>query len=322
MKIEIKKIIIDCDPGHDDAIALLLAAKAAQIEILGVTTVAGNSELHNTTNNARKVLDYAGYTGIDVYAGCDRPMMRDLFRLTGAIIHGENGLGGPNIPAPVTPVKEEHAVDYLIRSLRNSDEKIILVVTGPMTNIAVAMQKAPDIKDKIDRIIMMGGAVLEPGNITSSAEFNIFVDPEAAKIVLNSGCELYLITLDVTMKAVFYEEDIETLRSQGDNISKLVASLLDFFADTHVKHFGFKACPIHDALCIAILIQENLITFQKVFLDVSLHDPLTIGETVADLWEITGHNPNCHIAMKVDRQKFVHLICEYMGRSTTGGQSV
>lgn len=310
-----KKVIIDCDPGHDDAIALLLAAKADDIEIVGVTTVAGNSELHNTTRNARKILDYAGYTDIEVYAGCDRPMMRDLFRLTGAIIHGEDGLGGPNIPAPVTPIKDEHAVDYLIRTLRNSEERIILIVTGPMTNVAVAMQKAPDIKDKIDRIIMMGGAVIEPGNVTSAAEFNIFVDPEAAKIVINSGCELFLVSLDVSMKAVFLEEDIETLRAQGDKISEIVASLLDFFAETHVKHFGFKACPIHDALCVGMLIDKNLIEFQKTYLDVSLHDPLTLGETVADLWEITGNKPNCHIAMKVNRELFVRMICEHMKKS-------
>lgn len=307
-----KKVLIDCDPGHDDAIALLLAAKADDIEILGVTTVAGNSELHNTSRNARKILDYAGYPDIDVYAGCDRPMMRDLFRLTGAIIHGEDGLGGPNISAPVTPVKEEHAVDFLIRALRNSSEKLILIVTGPMTNIAVALQKAPDIKDKIEKIIMMGGAVIEPGNITSAAEFNIFVDPEAAKIVINSGCDLFLVTLDVSMKAVFTEEDIETLRGQGDKISTVVASLLDFFADTHVKHFGFKACPIHDALCVGILIDESLIEFKKTYVDISLHDPLTLGETVADLWGITGHMPNCHIAMKVDREKFVRMICDHM----------
>ncbi|MDD3169237.1 MAG: nucleoside hydrolase [Eubacteriales bacterium] len=307
-----KKVIIDCDPGHDDAIALLLAAKSDTIEIIGVTTVAGNSELYNTTRNARKILDYAGYEAIDVYAGCDRPMMRDLFRLTGAIIHGADGLGGPNIPAPTTPIKEEHAVDYLIQTLRNSDDRIILIVTGPMTNIAVALQKAPDIKDKIDRIIMMGGAVIEPGNITSAAEFNVFVDPEAAKIVINSGCELYLVSLDVSMKAVFKEDDIEKLRSQGDKISTTVASLLDFFAETHVKHFGFKACPIHDALCVGILIDESLVEFRKTYVDVPLHDPLTLGETVADLWEITGNMPNCHIAMKVNREKFVRMICEHM----------
>lgn len=239
-------------------------------------------------------------------------MHRELFRLTGAAIHGEDGLGGPDIPAPLTPVKEEHAVEFLIRTLRNSEEPLILIVTGPMTNIATALEKAPDIKNKIDRIILMGGAILEPGNITSSAEFNVYVDPEAAKIVFRSGCELYLVSLDATMKAMFFEDDIEFLRSQGDKISVIVASLLDFFANTHLKHFGFRACPIHDALCVGILIDESLIEFKKTFVDIALLDPLTLGETVADLWGITGQKPNCHISINVDREKFVRLICEHM----------
>jgi inosine-uridine nucleoside N-ribohydrolase len=307
-----KKVIIDCDPGHDDAIALLLAARADEIEILGVTTVSGNSALHNTTRNARRILDYAGYTNIEVYTGCDKPMVREPFRLTGAAIHGEDGLGGPFIPAPVTPIREEHAVEFLIRTLRSAEDRIILIVTGPMTNIAIALEKAPDIREKIDRIVIMGGAVIEPGNITSAAEFNIYVDPEAAKAVFGSGCELYLISLDVTMKSMFYEEDIETLRSQGDRISVIVAEMLDFFAETHVKHFGFKACPIHDALCVGVLIDESLVEYQKTYIDVALLDPLTLGETVADLWGITGREPNCYLGMKVDREKFVRMICEHM----------
>ncbi len=307
-----KKVIIDCDPGHDDAIALLLAAKSGKLNILGVTTVAGNSELIHTTRNARKILDYAGYTGIDVYAGCSKPMCRELFRLTGAIIHGEDGLGGPEIPPPKTPVKDKHAVDFLIHTLHNSEDRVILIVTGPMTNIAAALDKAPDIKEKIDRIIIMGGAVHEPGNITSAAEFNIYVDPEAAKLVINSGCELFLICLDVTMKALFFEEDIERLRRQGGRISTIVASLLDFFAETHVKHFGLKACPIHDALCVGMLIDDHLLEFRKTHVDVALQDPLTIGETVADLWGITDNSPNCHIAVKVDRERFVDMICRYL----------
>lgn len=307
-----RKIIMDCDPGHDDAIALLLASRSDELQILGVTTVAGNSELENTTRNARKVLDYAGVTDIDVYPGCDKPMMRNLYRLTGAIIHGEDGLGGPKIPDPVTPVKEEHGVDFIIRTLRESEEKITLIPTGPLTNIAMALIKAPDIKEKIDRIVIMGGAVIDPGNITSAAEFNIYVDPEAAKIVFASGCNIYLNTLDVSMKAVFYEEDIEALRSQGDKVSDIVAQLLDFFASTHVKHFGFKACPIHDALCVGVLIDESLIEYQETFLDISVNDPLTLGETVADLWGITGNKPNCKISMKVDRELFVKMIQEHM----------
>lgn len=307
-----RKIIMDCDPGHDDAIALLLASRSSELELLGVTTVAGNSELHHTTRNARKILDYADVTDVDVYPGCERPMMRELYRLTGAIIHGEDGLGGPKIPDPVTPVKEEHGVDFIIRTLRESEEKITLIPTGPLTNIAMALIKAPDIKEKIDRIVIMGGAVTDPGNITSAAEFNIYVDPEAAKIVFASGCNIYLNTLDISMKAVFYEDDIEELRTQGDKVSDIVAKLLDFFASTHVKHFGFKACPIHDALCVGVLIDESLITYDKTFLDISVNDPLTLGETVADLWGITGNEPNCYISTKVDRELFVKMIKEHM----------
>ncbi len=307
-----KKVIIDCDPGHDDAIALLLASRADDIQILGVTTVAGNSELKNTCVNARKVLDYADVFDVPVHAGCDRPMMRPLYRLTGAIIHGEDGLGGPHIDSPKTAIEEKHAVDYIIDTLRSSNEKIYIVAVGPLTNIALALTKAPDIKDKIERLIIMGGAVVDPGNITSAAEFNIYVDPEAAKIVINSGLEIFLTTLDVSMKAVFTEKDIEELRAQGDKVSTKVAELLDFFADTHVKHFGFRACPIHDALCIGYLIDENLLEYEKYFVDVSIHDPLTLGETVADLWNITGNEPNCYISMKVNRELFAKMIKDHM----------
>ncbi|NLM12022.1 MAG: nucleoside hydrolase [Clostridiaceae bacterium] len=307
-----KKVIIDCDPGHDDAIALLLASRADNIKILGVTTVAGNSEVYNTTRNARKVLDYADVFDVPVYRGCEKPLMRNLYRLTGAIIHGEDGLGGPSIPDPVTPIEKEHAVDYIIRTLKESDEKITLIPTGPLTNIAMALTKAPEIKAKIDKIIIMGGAIMDAGNITSAAEFNMYVDPEAAKIVFASGCNIYLNTLDVSMKAVFYEEDIERLRLQGDKVSVIVAQLLDFFADTHVKHFNFRACPVHDALCVGILIDESIIEYQKTFVDISVNDPLTMGETVADLWGITGNEPNCHISVKVDREKFVNMIINHM----------
>lgn len=310
-----KKIIMDCDPGHDDAIAILLAAHADDIQILGVTTVAGNSTLENTTRNARRVLDYAGVTDVDVYAGCEKPMLYDLFRLTGEIIHGANGLGGPDIPDGTTPIRPEHAVNYIIDTLRKSEEKIILVPTGPLTNIAQVLVQAPDVKEKIEKIIIMGGAVYDAGNITSAAEFNIYLDPEAAKIVFASGCNVYLNTLDISMKAVFYENDIEELRAQGDKISDIVAQLLDFFAGTHVDHFGFKACPIHDALCIGVLIDESLVTWEHTFLDISCHDPLTRGETVADLWGITGNPKNCYISKTVDRDLFVRMIKEHMKKT-------
>ncbi len=307
-------VIMDCDPGHDDAIALLLASRADNIRILGVTTVAGNSYLKNVTLNARKVLDYAGVTDVNVYPGAEKPMMRELFRLTGAIIHGEDGLGGPTLPDAVTPVPAEHAVDFIIRTLRASSGKVILIPTGPLTNIAMALMKAPDVKAKIDRIIIMGGAVYDPGNVTSAAEFNMYQDPEAARIVFQSGADIYLNTLDISMKAVFYEEDKERIRAQGGRIPTLVAELLDFFGATHVEHFGFFACPIHDALCVGVLIDENLVKWERTYVDVSISEELTRGETVADLWNITGHAPNCRISRTVNRELFVDMITRHMGK--------
>ena len=305
-------VIMDCDPGHDDAIALLLASRADNIRILGVTTIAGNSYIENVTMNARKVLDYAGVTDVDVYRGASKPMMHELYRLTGAIIHGEDGLGGPVIPDAITPIAKEHAVDFIIRTLKESNEKITLIPTGPLTNIAMVLLKAPEIIEKIDKIVIMGGAIYDPGNVTSAAEFNIFQDPEAARIVFKSGADIYLNTLDVSMKAVFYEEDKERIRAQGGRIPTVVAELLDFFGATHVGHFGFFACPIHDALCVGVLIDEKLVEWERTYVDISVHDELTRGETVADLWGVTDNKPNCWISKKVDRELFVNMIVEHM----------
>lgn len=305
-------VIMDCDPGHDDAIALLLASRADNIRILGVTTVAGNSYIENVTRNARKVLDYAGVTDVDVYQGASKPLMHELYRLTGAIIHGEDGLGGPVIPDAVTPVKEEGAVPFIIRTLRECPEKVTLIPTGPLTNIAMVLAQAPDVKAKIDRIVIMGGAIFDPGNVTSAAEFNIYQDPEAARIVFQSGCDIWLNTLDISMKAVFYQEDKERIREKGGRIPTFVAELLDFFGATHVKHFGFFQCPIHDALCVGTLIDDALIEYQRTYVDISTGEELTRGETVADLWNVTGHAPNCWISTKVDRERFVNMITEHM----------
>lgn len=307
-------IILDCDPGHDDAIAMLLASRAQGLRMLGVTTVAGNSYIENTTANARKVLDYAGVTDVPVYKGAGKPMMHELYRLTGAIIHGEDGLGGPTIPKAVTPIGEGHAVEFIIKTLRQHPGKVTVVATGPLTNIAMVVVQAPDVLEKIEKLVIMGGAIRDPGNITSAAEFNIYVDPEAAKIVFASGMNIYLTTLDVSMKAVFYADDIEAIRAQGDKVSLLVAELLDFFGQTHVNHFGFLACPIHDALCIGTLIDDQLLTWEHTFVDISVHDPLTRGETVADLWGITGHEKNCHISTGVDRERFVKMITSHMSK--------
>lgn len=306
------KVIMDCDPGHDDAIALLLASRADNIQILGVTAVQGNSGVEYTARNARRILDYAGAADIQVYKGCPRPMMRDQYRLTGIAIHGEDGLGGPYIPEPVTPIKEEHAVNFIINTLRASREKVTLVPTGPLTNIAAAFILAPDIKEKIERIIIMGGAVRTEGNINSSNEFNFFLDPEAAKIVLNSGCRIYINTLDVTMNAEFKREDVERLRAQGDKLSVITAELMDFFGKGHEDLFNFFTIPVHDAVCVGVLIDEKLVEYDFVWGDISIRDELTAGELVADIWHLTDKQPNCYISRKIDTQKFINMICDHM----------
>lgn len=308
------KVILDCDPGHDDAIAMLLATRAENIDLIGVTTVAGNSELHNTVNNALRVLNYSGVYDIPVYAGCVKPMARDLYRLTGAIIHGEDGLGGPSIPPATQKPEDKHAVDYLVETLMATKEKITVVAVGPLTNVAMALIKEPRIKENIESIVIMGGAIVDPGNITSAAEFNIYVDPEAAKIVFNSGVKIYLNTLDVSMKAVFGEADIREMAASDNKVVKIVGELLVFFAGTHEEHFGEFTCPIHDALCVGQLIDPTLLTHRHVFCDVSLHDELTLGETVADLWGITGKTPNIYMATAVDTPKFVSMIKEHMAK--------
>lgn len=307
-----EQIIIDCDPGHDDAIALLLAVKSGKLKVLGVTTVAGNSELYNTTNNARRILDFAGAYDIGVYSGCEKPMEKELFRLTGVGIHGADGLGGPEIPPAVTPVKSQHAVDFLITELTESEEAVTLVCLGPLTNLATAMIKEPQICRKIKKIVIMGGAVREMGNVTSAAEFNIYVDPKAADVVFKSGCIIYLNSLDITMKAFFLEDEIERMKMKDDKTSVLVGELLAYFGASHISTFGMVICPVHDATCIAALLDEDLIQYELVNVQISTKDELTEGETVADIWNFTGAEKNCYLGVSIDREKFISMIEEIM----------
>lgn len=307
-----RKVIIDCDPGHDDAIMLILASRAENIEILGITTAAGNGELVDTSQNALNVLNYAGVYDIPVYAGSAKPMMRDLYKTTGEIIHGEDGLGGPTFPKATQELEDMHAVEYIIKTLRATDEKITVITTGPVTNVALAFILAPDIKEKIDRLVVMGGAVYHVGIITSAACFNMYQDPEAAKILFNSGVPLYLHPLDVTMASQFTPANIKTLLDSDNKVSVLVGELLDFFSKTHEILFGEFQCPIHDALCVATLMDDTLIKYRSVHCDISLNDPLTVGETVADIWNLTDNEPNIELAVEIDRDRFVDLIIEYM----------
>ncbi len=302
-----KKIIIDCDPGHDDAVALILATRFSQLDILGVTVVAGNSGLENTLRNALDVLAFADAKDIPVYAGSDRPLLRPLLSQSGEKIHGENGLGGKRLDVLASAPQKEHAVDYLVSTLSGTQEPVTLVCLGPLTNIARAFEQNPQCKRGIERLVIMGGAVRAPGNINSAAEFNFYVDPEAAKIVVESGCEITLIPLDVTMKALFFREEIDALQKEDDPLSKLVGDLLEFYAGTYQEELGFFACPIHDALCVGAIIDPALVEFERTAMQISTQG-VTAGESVADLYHTWQKAQTVRFGIGIDRERFVELI--------------
>ncbi len=245
-------IIIDCDPGHDDAIALLMAAASPEIDLLAVTCVAGNAPLTHTQVNARTILTVAGTHDVPVAAGLDRPLTRAL--VTAANVHGSTGLDGPALPAPTVELDPRHAVDLIIETLAAATRPITLVPTGPLSNIAVALRRAPELREKAARIVLMGGAIAE-GNITPSAEFNIYVDPEAAHIVFTSGVPLTMIGLDVTHKALVAPADVAAIRALGTQVGTMVAELLDYFAGFHRDLYGWDGAPLHDPCCVAALIE-------------------------------------------------------------------
>lgn len=304
-----KKIIIDCDPGHDDAVALLLATRSKELDILGVSVVAGNSSLRNTLQNARDILAFADASDIPVYAGCERPLKRDLMNQSGRKIHGENGLGGKLLEVDAPAAQEKHAVDFLVDTLCTTHEKITLVCLGPLTNIAQAFLRKPRCMAGIDRLVIMGGAVRAPGNINSAAEFNFYIDPEAAKIVVESGCRITLIPLDVTMKAMFFEEEINELKTSSNRLAALVGELLGFYAGTYEEELGFYACPVHDALCIAVFADPSLVAYEQAAVKVSI-EGITAGESVADLYRTWPEKPGVEFGTEIDRERFVELVKE------------
>ncbi len=302
-----KRIILDCDPGHDDMVAIMLASAYEEIELLGITTVAGNQTGEKTFNNALKVLTLIKEYNIPVSRGFDKPILRPL--MVAPQIHGVSGLDGANLPkAKVTPTGK-HAVDFITETLLNSREKVYLVPTGPLTNIAISLIKTPEIKEKIERIVLMGGAVFD-SNITPAAEFNIVVDPEAAKIVFESGLPITMVGLDVTNKSLFTFKDIEKLKNLGGPVSGVVGPLLEFFAKTNLKVFNINGAPLHDPLTIAYLIDNSVIETEKLHVDIETKGEFTSGRTVVDVYKITGKEPNVDVALKVNVNKFKEIVFE------------
>ena len=295
-------ILIDCDPGHDDAIALLLALASPELEILGVTTVAGNQTLEKTTANALRVLEFAGRPEITVAAGADRPLVRDPF--VAAYVHGETGLDGPDLPPAQGAPVDDHAADFLAATIRERDGDVTLVPTGPLTNVALMLALHPDARPA--RIVLMGGAIAE-GNVTPAAEFNIWWDPEAAARVFSSGIDLTMVGLDVTHKALFTQAHVGRLAGR---VGGIVTALLAFYDRFHREVYGFDGSPIHDAVAVAQAMRPGLVEtlFRNVEIDVE--SELCRGRTVVDLWRRTEREPNAHVGVDVDADAFLELLVE------------
>jgi pyrimidine-specific ribonucleoside hydrolase len=296
-------VLIDCDPGHDDAIAILLALASPEVELRGITTVAGNQTLEKTTRNALKVLELAGRTDIPVAAGADGPLRRAL--RTAANVHGESGLEGPDLPEPTTCPVVGHAADLLAELIAPG---VVLVPTGPLTNVALLLEQHPDVAGRLERIVWMGGAIAE-GNVTPAAEFNAFVDPEAAATVFDSGIPVTMIGLDVTHMALFTPEHADRLRGTG-KAGRVVAELSDFFQKFHEERYGFHGSPIHDALAVADVIDPTLVTRLHCNVEIETASQYCDGRTVVDRWLVTEGRRNAHVGIDVDAARFLELLVE------------
>ncbi|MEL6793023.1 MAG: nucleoside hydrolase [Pseudomonadota bacterium] len=308
-----RKIIIDTDPGQDDAVAMLLAFGSEELDVIGVTTVAGNVPLELTSLNARKLCELAGRSDVPVFAGCDRPMARTL--VTAEHVHGKTGLDGADLPEPEMSLQDAHAVDWIIEMFRGAPAgEITLCPLGPLTNIGAALERAPDIAPKIREIVLMGGGYFEQGNITPSAEFNIYVDPEAAKIVFGAGVPLTVIPLDCTHKALATRPRVEAIRALGTPVGEAVAGLTDFFERFDKEKYGSEGAPLHDPCVIAWLLRPDLFLSRFVNVEIEVESPLTRGATVADWWGVSDRAPNATFVRDVDGEGFFALLTERLAR--------
>lgn len=306
-----RKIIIDTDPGQDDAVAILLALASPELDVLGLTVVAGNVPLAHTERNARAICELAGRADLPVYAGCDAPLVRPL--VTAEHVHGKTGLDGVALPEPRMSLAPGHAVDFLIDTLRREPAgTVTLVPIGPLTNIAAAFQRAPDIIERVQEIVLMGGAYFEVGNITPAAEFNIYVDPEAAQIVLASGAPVTMMPLDVTHKALTSRAWVEGMRAMG-RIGQAVASWTDFFERYDREKYGSEGAPLHDPCTIAWLLAPALFTGRHINVEIETKGEFTLGMTVADWWRVSGRPANATFIRDVDAKGFFDLLTRRIG---------
>ena len=309
-----RKIIIDCDPGQDDAVALFLAmASPQELDIVGITAVAGNVPLALTQRNVRQMCDIAGRSDIPVHAGCDRPLVREL--LTAEKVHGKTGIDGVEVVEPQTPLQEQHAVDFIVDSLRAAeDASITLVPTGPLTNIASVLDRAPEVLPKIEQLVIMGGAMREGGNYSPSAEFNILVDPHAADIVFNCGRPIVSMGLDVTHQVLSTRARVARIRALGNPVAEATAGMLGFFERHDSKKYGIEGAPLHDPCTIAWLLQPELFVGKTCNLSVETGSELTMGHTAIDFWHVTDRPHNVHWIYSVDADGFYELLTSRLSR--------
>jgi inosine-uridine nucleoside N-ribohydrolase len=305
-----KPVILDVDPGHDDAVALMMACGAPGLDLLAVTTVAGNATLPKTTRNALRVLSLIGRTRTPVAAGASEPLEREL--RTAEDIHGESGMDGPEIPEAAFEPDGRGAVGLIADTLRGSPEPVALIPVGPLTNIAAFLRAHPDLKEKVSRVSIMGGS-MGLGNTTPAAEFNIYVDPEAAREVFESGLPITMSGLDVTHQAAAGRAERDRLRGIGE-VGGVVAGFLDFFAATYERVFGFDAPPLHDPVAVAAVLEPGLLKTRPMNVRVECESDLTRGETVCDFHGVTGNPPNADVGLELDRESFFDLLYDSLRR--------
>jgi purine nucleosidase len=303
--------ILDCDPGHDDMVAILLAAADPSIDLLAITTVAGNGTLERTTHNARAVCGMAGINGVPVAAGAPGPLVGTL--RTAPHVHGESALEGAELAGPEVPLAAEHAVDLMARLLRETAEPVTLVPTGPLTNVALLLRTYPDLAQRVREIVLMGGST-DVGNVEPLAEFNIYVDPEAADVVFSSGLPVTMCGLNVTHQALATEAVLERLRALGTPLAHTVVDLLGFFRDRYRDIWGLPAPPVHDPVAVARVIDPELVRCEEAHVAVELHGTHTRGATVCDRFGVGGRTPNASVAVELDAAGFWDLVVAAVDR--------
>jgi purine nucleosidase len=311
--MHMRPIIIDTDPGQDDAIAILFALGASDaLQVLGLTVVAGNVPLQLTQRNARIICEWAGRSDVPVFAGCSRPLLRPP--VAAAEIHGQEGLEGPALREPQMPLAAVHAVDFLIETVLSHPEPVTLCPIGPLTNVAAALIKSPEIAPRLREIVLMGGARFEGGNITPQAEFNIYADPHAAEVVFGSGVPITVLPLDVTHKVLSTRARVERLRALGNRAGDIAAQILTTYGRVERSRFGDDGGPLHDPCVIAYLLAPQLFSGREVNVAIETTSPLSMGATVVDWWGVTGREPNARYLTEVDSDGFFDLLTRTLAR--------